>query len=44
MTDAMLCAQDRHAHPCPRQFLYGVQVNPSLVGEGIREALKEGND
>ncbi len=28
----------------PRSFLYGVQVNPSLVGEGIREALKEGND
>ncbi|GEM_PF-1835740 len=28
--------------PCP--FLYGVQVNPSLVGEGIHEALKEGND
>ncbi|WP_336989111.1 hypothetical protein [Aeromonas hydrophila] len=28
--------------PCP--FLYGVQVNPSLVGEGTREALKEGND
>ncbi len=28
----------------PCQFLYGVQVNPSLVGEGIREALKEGND
>lgn len=27
---------------CP--FLYGVLVNPSLVGEGIREALKEGND
>ncbi|WGY30485.1 hypothetical protein QK281_12685 [Aeromonas hydrophila] len=29
--------------PCPL-LLYGVQVNPSLVGEGIREALKEGND
>ncbi len=28
--------------PCP--FLYGVRVNPSLVGESIREALKEGND
>ena len=28
--------------PCP--FLYGVQVSPSLVGEGIRDALKEGND
>lgn len=28
----------------PRSFLYGVQVNPSLMGEGIREALKEGND
>jgi hypothetical protein len=28
--------------PCP--FLYGVLVNPSLVGEGIREVLKEGND
>ncbi|WP_429020706.1 hypothetical protein [Aeromonas allosaccharophila] len=25
-------------------FLYGVLVNQSLVGEGIREALKEGND
>ncbi|HHQ4630905.1 hypothetical protein [Aeromonas hydrophila] len=28
----------------PCAFLYGVQVNPSLVGEGIRDALKEGND
>lgn len=28
--------------PCP--FLYGVLVNRSLVGEGNREALKEGND
>ncbi|WP_429049322.1 hypothetical protein [Aeromonas hydrophila] len=28
----------------PSLFLYGVQVNPSLVGEGIHEALKEGND
>lgn len=28
----------------PCQFLYGVQVSPSLVDEGIREALKEGND
>lgn len=28
--------------PCP--FLYGVLVNRSLVGEGIREALKEEND
>ncbi|WP_276329609.1 hypothetical protein [Aeromonas bestiarum] len=27
--------------PCP--FLYGVLVT-NLVGEGIREALKEGND
>ena len=27
-----------------RPFLYGVLVNPSLVDEGIREALKEGND
>jgi hypothetical protein len=25
-------------------FLDGVLVNQSLVGEGIREALKEGND
>ncbi|MGE6222061.1 hypothetical protein [Aeromonas media] len=25
-------------------WLYGALVNPSLVGEGIREALKEGND
>ncbi|MDM5130924.1 hypothetical protein ACW5XW_13590 [Aeromonas piscicola] len=28
--------------PCP--FLYDVRVNQSLAGEGIREALKEGND
>ncbi|WP_256123524.1 hypothetical protein [Aeromonas hydrophila] len=28
----------------PCLFLYGVQANPSLVGDGIREALKEGND
>jgi hypothetical protein len=27
-----------------RPWLYGVLVNPSLVGEGMREALKEGND
>lgn len=27
-----------------RPLLYGVLVNPSLVGEGIRESLKEGND
>lgn len=27
-----------------RPLLYGVLVNPSQVGEGIREALKEGND
>ncbi|MDM5075871.1 hypothetical protein OB931_05635 [Aeromonas media] len=27
-----------------RPLLYGVLVNPSLVGEGFREALKEGND
>ena len=27
-----------------RPLLYGVLVNPSLVGEGSREALKEGND
>ncbi|WP_265435612.1 hypothetical protein [Aeromonas media] len=27
-----------------RPWLCGVLVNPSLVGEGIHEALKEGND
>ncbi|WP_342058522.1 hypothetical protein [Aeromonas sp. OTU364] len=27
-----------------RPLLYGVLANPSLVGEGMREALKEGND
>ncbi len=27
-----------------RPLPYGVLVNPPLVGEGIREALKEGND
>ncbi|MFB0722926.1 hypothetical protein ACEU6F_12970 [Aeromonas salmonicida] len=28
----------------PGSFLNGVLVNQSLVSEGIREALKEGND
>ncbi|WP_426009724.1 hypothetical protein [Aeromonas salmonicida] len=28
----------------PCSFLNGVPANQSLVGEGIREALKEGND